>query len=165
MKTIEISYLIGIKNLDELRKEYYKQAKIHHPDIGGDNETMKKINLEFEFLSARLLDSEIYGNYQETWKESQWKTNENFSDIISKIVFLNGINIEIIGSWIWATGQTYQYKNNLKEAGFKFSGKKLSWYWHEGEYRKMSKKAFSLDEIREMFGTEKVDKKEILTIN
>jgi curved DNA-binding protein CbpA len=164
MKTVEIFYLIGIKNLDELRQNYYKLAKIHHPDTGGDNETMKQINLEFEFLSSKILDSEIYNNFQEAWKSSQWRTNENFSDIISKIIHLNNISIEIIGSWIWATGLTYSYKDILKESGFKFSHKKTGWYWHEGQYRKMSKKSFTLDEIRELFGAEKILKKETFSI-
>jgi curved DNA-binding protein CbpA len=160
MKTVKIIYLVDVKTIEELRKAYYREAKIHHPDVGGDNERMKQLNAEFEYLSSTILDGEIYGSYKEEWKQSQWRTNEHFADIISKIVNLVDVEIEIILAWVWVSGETYQHKTALKEAGFKFSKNHVAWYWHEKEYRKMSRKTFSLDEIRSMFGSVTVDKSE-----
>ncbi len=68
------------------------------------------------------------------------------------------MNIEIIGSWLWLTGETKQYKEYLKENGFRFSASKVAWYWHHGEYYKKNGKRFGLDEIRQMWGTRDVKK-------
>lgn len=38
------------KTLDELKREYKRLAKLHHPDVGGDTATMQQINAEFDRL-------------------------------------------------------------------------------------------------------------------
>lgn len=38
----------GAKTKAEAKKRYRAEAKKHHPDIGGDPETMKKVNTEWE---------------------------------------------------------------------------------------------------------------------
>lgn len=42
---------------------------------------------------------------------------------------LKGVEFEVIGSWVWATGDTKPVKDSLKAAGFHFSAKKSAWYW------------------------------------
>ena len=36
------------KNVDAIRTAFYKLAKIHHPDYGGDSSTFIKIKKSFE---------------------------------------------------------------------------------------------------------------------
>ena len=43
-----MKYFENIKNLEELRKEYKKLVKKNHPDMGGSEEEMKIINVEYE---------------------------------------------------------------------------------------------------------------------
>ena len=43
----------------EIKKAYYKAAKIHHPDKGGDAEKFKEVQNAFETLS----DSETRADY------------------------------------------------------------------------------------------------------
>jgi hypothetical protein len=38
--------------LENLRAAYRRAALVHHPDVGGDNETMRKINAAYELFSA-----------------------------------------------------------------------------------------------------------------
>jgi hypothetical protein len=38
--------------LENLRAAYRRAALVHHPDVGGDNETMRKINDAYELFSA-----------------------------------------------------------------------------------------------------------------
>ena len=44
----------NISTMEELRREYRRLAKLHHPDAGGDTENMKEINSEFDTLSLIL---------------------------------------------------------------------------------------------------------------
>lgn len=69
------------------------------------------------------------------------------------------VNIEVIGDWIWLSGNTKQYKDEIKELKFKWSPNKLAWYYHEGQFRKKSKNNYSLDELREQFGSEIIENK------
>ncbi len=43
-------YFKNINTLDELKKEFRRLAMLHHPDRGGDTETMKQINVEYDML-------------------------------------------------------------------------------------------------------------------
>lgn len=49
-----MKYFNNIHTLDELKKEYRRLAMLHHPDKGGDNETMKEINAEYNLLFPGL---------------------------------------------------------------------------------------------------------------
>lgn len=45
-----MEYFVNCKNLEELKKEFRRLAMIHHPDRGGDVETMKEINNEYDMM-------------------------------------------------------------------------------------------------------------------
>jgi hypothetical protein len=70
---------------------------------------------------------------------------------------MTGIEIELIGSWIWITGNTFPVRGMLKNEGYKFSHSKAVWYWHKGEYFKKSGKLMSMDDMRDAWGSEKVE--------
>ena len=145
----------NISDLSALRKEYKRLAVLHHPDKGGSTEDMQEINAEYELLSKRLIDSNT--DFSDGRKSYEHKVSDDLKDKIDQIINLNDITIEIIGSWIWVTGNTRPLKEELKKAEFRFSRKKLAWYWHCGEYRKKNKNHFDLDELRNMWGTDKIN--------
>lgn len=43
-----MKYFASCRTLDELKKEYRRLAMLNHPDRGGDEETMKAINNEYD---------------------------------------------------------------------------------------------------------------------
>lgn len=45
-----MKYFAQCKNLEELKKEFRRLAMVHHPDRGGDVETMKEINNEYDMM-------------------------------------------------------------------------------------------------------------------
>ena len=144
--------------LEELKKEYKKLAIKNHPDMGGSTEAMQEINAEYERLFATLKDTHRSATGETyTAKEATTETPEQFITIIDKLIHLDGIAIEICGSWIWVTGNTFTHKEELKKLSFRYSKNKNAWYYHEPGYRKHSKKNFSLDDIRDMFGSETVN--------
>jgi curved DNA-binding protein CbpA len=150
-----MQFFNNITTLDALRKEYHRLALIHHPDRGGDLETMKALNNEFERLSKRLINGNA--DFTEARKSYETQVSEEIMEAIGKVLNLPGLDIEIIGSWVWLTGNTFPHRQAIKEAGYKFSHQKTAWYWHAGEYRKRNGKLNNLDDIRYMFGSEKVN--------
>jgi hypothetical protein len=157
MKT---NYFENCQTIEEIKKRYRELAIKCHPDNGGDNETMKEINLQYEQQKGRKFTAtnhETKQTYEQTFDPF-----DGYREIINKLINLQGITIELCGTWLWITGDTKPHKDTLKELGFTFSGKKIAWYWKPGEkkYRKKSKRELNLDEIRNLYGSETVNRTE-----
>lgn len=144
----------NVKKIEELRQLYRKLLKEHHPDNGGDEETMKEINLEYDLVFARL--SRFSSDGEECTGEEQKAENEAFKSILNEIINFN-VEIEIIGSWIWVFN-SYQFRSQLKKLGFKYAPKKKAWTWHYGEFKQYHKGETSLDDIRAKYGSRKVNR-------
>jgi hypothetical protein len=82
--------------------------------------------------------------------------DERLREVLSKIITFTGINIEIIGNWIWIDGDTYGYKDEVKAMGFKWAREKKKWYFHTEAFRKRSHKKLSIDDIRNYYGSTEV---------
>ena len=146
------------QTLEELKKEYKKLVFKHHPDKGGKTSDMQEINAEYDSLFARLKNVHKSASGETyTAKQETTETPEQFREIIEKLINIEGIEIEICGAWLWITGNTYPNRETLKSLHFKYSKGKNAWYWHEAGYRKHSSKTFSLDEIRDLWGSERVN--------
>jgi len=142
---MKIKWFKGVKTLDELRKTNRQLALKNHPDKGGNTTDMQEINAEYDYLSKNLINSNK--DYSEARKTYEYQASEDLKVKINEILFLPDVIVEIIGSWIWVTGKTYAVKDQLKTAGFTFSHNKVAWYWHCGDYVKLSKKKFDHDDI------------------
>jgi len=147
-------YFSNPQTLEDLKKQYRELALKYHPDRGGSNDDMKAVNNEYDELFKdlkdihRTQDGETY-----TAKQTTSETSEQFKAIIDKLMRMDDIVIEIIGCFIWVTGNTKTYKDRLKELKFQWHSKKLAWYLKPEDYKKRSHKDYDLDEIREMYGT------------
>lgn len=147
-----MSYFKDCKTAEELKKAYRTWAKKLHPDLGGNAEEFKVMQAEYERLWGRLKN--VHQNAQgETYTKETDETPQEFINIINTLVRLNGVHVELCGSWIWASGKTQPYKDTLKGLKFRWAHKKKAWYYHTEPYRKRSRRELTLDEIREMFGS------------
>lgn len=145
------------RTAEEVKAEYRKLCKLHHPDNGGDEETMKEVNAQFTAAFNRLKNTHRKQDGT-TWtaeagsKAESHETPEEFIDIINRLMKHN-LTIEIIGSFVWVSGDTKPVKDDLKSMNFKWHSKKLMWYLAPAWYSKKSKKDYSMEEIRDMFGS------------
>ena len=153
-----IKFFEDIRNLDELRKEYRRLAMLHHPDKGGETRLMQIINEQYEKLSKKLINGNA--DFSQGRKDYEHQVSEEIIQRLDKIIVLQGIDIELIGSWIWVTGNTFAVRETLKTEGFKFSHPKTAWYWHKGEYFKKSGKIMSMDQMRNTWGSESIESKD-----
>ena len=140
----EFSEVTGI---NEAKKVYKTLAKKLHPDVGGSEE-------EFKLLNA------IYNDFIENkiYFTNDFKIDLDLEKIISQILHFENITIELVGSWIWLSGDTKEIKDKLKELGFKWASKKKMWYY--GEMKGKSHGEKSLDEIKDKYGSKTFKKKE-----
>ena len=138
--------------LGELKSAYRAAAKQYHPDVNEHGlELMKVINCAYEFLKKNL----------SKWSFDQATNDTPLTEILQEkfdaIKHFIGIETEVCGSWLWVSGDTKRYKEQLKEAGFRWARKKVQWYWRPEGYRKRSRRVFSMDEIRNTFGSMDLD--------
>ncbi|MCM1224699.1 MAG: hypothetical protein NC548_60650 [Lachnospiraceae bacterium] len=148
-------WFTDVKDVETLRKRYKELLKTHHPDNGGDEETMKEINAEYDRISARM--SRESKPSEESTADDSKAENEAFKAVINGIININA-DVEIIGSWVWVHGG-YEYRELLKSIGFRYAPRKKCWCWHFGEYRRHHKGEVSLDEIRLKYGSQTVNRK------
>ena len=143
---------------EELKTTYRKLAIKHHPDCGGSTETMQTVNAEYKNLFSKLKDT--HRNKEGQAYTSNTPTDElpeEFIEIINRLIRMEGISIEIIGRFIWVSGETKPHKDTLKEMRFKWHSTKICWYLAPDDYRKRNKKQFSMNEIRTMYGSQDVE--------
>ena len=148
-----MKYFTNCKTLEELKQTYKKLAIKNHPDVGGDENVMKEINKEYDEVFPRLKNIHV----NKDGKMYEHETNEapdEFRNIIEALMKMQGVHAEIIGSFIWVTGDTRPHKEALKQLGFKWHSKKNCWYKAPEGYKRMGKKQYSMDEIKEMYGVQ-----------
>lgn len=144
-----MTYFKNITTLEELKKAYKKLAFQHHPDRGGSLEAMQKVNVEYEelFKSLHKKDNKTGGNFENV---------KEYMDIINDFIQYEDITIDIVGNWIWITGNTFPIKDAIKERGFLYASKKKAWYLKPSDYVRTSRRHYSLDEIKSKYGFQTV---------
>lgn len=155
-------YFKNVKTFDELKQQYKLLVKQFHPDLNHGVDTtsiMQEINNEYEMLIKS-------GLHKSTSSDNTKKTNhddiaDGYRDVIDTIINMNEIVIELIGSWVWVTGNTFNHKDALKSIGFKWSKNKKAWYWHSDEWTSTRhNKKYSMQDIRMMHGSQVIEKAE-----
>jgi hypothetical protein len=149
------NYFATCKTLEELKKEYKKLALLHHPDRGGETETMQAINNEYDELFPLLKNKHNSDNKN---KNNQTSENiEDYKNIIDVLIKYADITIEICGTWLYITGNTYNIKEQIKALGFYWGNAKKCWYLKPEGYISYKHKSWSMDAIREAYGSIKIE--------
>lgn len=150
--------LRGARTPEELKRAWLAIVRECHPDKGGSVELCQLANSLYEELAdgpfrfqaeteeSPETEAEDGGFDAETLPEETREKAYRFAGT-------PGLVLEIVGTWLWITGDTRANKDALKENGFRWSPKKAAWYFHAEPYRKHSKRRFTLDEIRAMHGS------------
>lgn len=147
-----MKYFENVHTLDELKKAYRRLAMKYHPDRGGSVEIMQEINNEHDALFEQLKrqHNASADEYHQTTE-----TAEEFRDVLDILLKLDGLTVELCGSWLWIGGETRRHKDALKAAGCRWSNNKKLWYWrHPEDGSRYHRGTRSINEIRSKYGSQ-----------
>ena len=154
-----MNYFKDCQCIEDVKTLYKKLCFKFHPDVSTEpnaSEIMKEINSQYDKAFKRLKN--VFRNkegkiYEDSKPVSE--APENFRNIISKLIVLDGLKIELIGRWIWVSGNTKEHKEvlkSLKSLKFRWCKNKGEWSWHRLEDNTVSKGKYTLNEIRDKYG-------------
>lgn len=153
-------YFKSVNTLEELRKQYKALLKKHHPDCGGSEETTKEIIAEYEALFKKLEASDKYDKTDADQTKAHnttynTKIDKEIRAAIERIIRFEGLKIEIVGYWIYVTGNTYIYKEEIKNAHYWYSKSKKCWYWGgSDDFKPNGSRGHSMKRNRAKYGSE-----------
>lgn len=151
-----MKYFKECKTIEDVKQEFKKLAKMLHPDCGGDENEFKSMMNDYNAAFERLKNVHINKD-GETYEKATTETAAEFAEIINKVIFMTGVKIEIIGSWVWLSGNTMAYKDAIKAAGFWWSKSKKAWYYTGEKEHKKIRGHYSMTGLREKWGSVEVE--------
>lgn len=139
---------------DAIKSRYRELCRLFHPDLNPGKDTtrtMQDVNAQYK----EALRAEYRKTKSDDEAADAVEADERAAEILAKIVALPEIVIEIVGVWLWVTGDTFPVRDLLKAAGLKWASKKRAWYWHAPENKCRGGRK-NLDEIRATYGARTV---------
>lgn len=142
-------------SIEEAKRQYHKLVFENHPDYGGSDEAMVQINREWDYLrkhNFNLHETKEGSVYTDESQDVPDEVTERFAEIIASLVHMEGVGIEICGSFVWLSGNTYEWRQEIRELGFKWARRKKRWFLAPKNYRKRGSE-WSMDKIRSHHGS------------
>lgn len=167
------AYFSECKTLDEAKALYKRLARENHPDMGGDLRVMQEINAQYAQFMSEGATNEARERQKTAHAENRKsaadfhdldEVGENINTMIRMALNLEGVEVELMGLWVWLTGNTKEHRETFKawneknETKWKWSPKKTAWYY--AGVPTFNRKETTLDEIRNAYGSQKFSRQE-----
>jgi hypothetical protein len=133
MTATRTAWFANCANPEEIKKHFRTLAMQHHPDRGGDTETMRLI-IEAYHAALKAKDgwTAPYADNPKRTYRYRYDANieQNLLDKINALLALRmaGVEIWLIGRWVWANGDTKPHREALKALGFTWHHTRKAWY-------------------------------------
>ena len=139
------TYFENCMSLNELKQRYLKIALEYHPAKGQDPIQLFMARMQYQQLNR---DPVYCFNEQSQDVQDDFL---NFPDVVDKLIGWR-LTVEMIGSWLWVTGNTYPRRESLKEMGFTYEEFKRAWYHRPASYWSSNSKPLPMEKIRALYG-------------
>jgi hypothetical protein len=151
-------YYFAESKTKEQATEFFKHlAKIHHPAKGGKPETWAAINAQFLAYKEPEPQPEPQAAQEEPATQKEVPECVIHAAKLAKEVD-SALTVEIVGKWVWVTGDTKQHWPSLKAIGFYYSAKKESCYYHDPKekFKKRTKRLVPHEEVIKKYGVQQL---------
>lgn len=167
------NYFEHCQSLDEAKRLYKNLARQHHPDAGGDVRTMQEINGQYSDFCTNYAKTDARTRQKEAHAQGR-KSAADYHDMdaigaeikimIDFALTLEGVDVELMGLWVWLTGNTRAHAETLKEWNrtheqkWKYSPVKKAWYF--ASVPTFSRQNTPLEQIRATYGATRFERKD-----
>jgi hypothetical protein len=123
---------------------------------------MQDINIEYAHFCVSGASADAKTRQQEAHADNR-KSAADFHDLNEVEGILRekieaalnmGLDVELIGLWVWVSGDTKTHKEELKAQGFKWAPKKDGQPWYFAGVPSFNRKPQDLDTIRANYGSQ-----------
>lgn len=151
-EALNVFGLSGELTEKDIKAAYRKAALKYHPDrnpLGA--ELMKAVNAAFDVLMANI---DKINQFQSTDEYARYNYGDDLEKVLNVLSGLSGLVFEVIGNWVWISGETLTHKETLKEIGCKWAAKKKQWFYRPDEHKSYwNREEHTIEEIRAKYGT------------
>ena len=153
------NYFSNCNSTEQVKARYKSLVKQWHPDLNPTTQAechtvMVEINNQYEKVIKLTYREEAGDKFSQKEEDAL----VNLTEVLKDIVHLPGIKIEICGYWVWVSGDTRPLAETFKSLGFRFSGKKVMWYFAP-DLGKKKRGFYNMDQIRAKYGSEEIKTK------
>lgn len=138
---------------EEIKARYKELSQKYHPDKnpGIGDHLMKTLNASRDVLK----------DYDPSREFKSFKAEadlmEKYRSALNVLKDMQGIEIELCGAWLWISGNTKAYKDQIKASKlFMWSANKGMWYFRPKEYKSFNREKRDMGYIRSTYGSTKV---------
>lgn len=154
-------YFKAVWTAEECKQRFKELVKQLHPDNNPDRDTteeFKEMSSEFRAVYDELKDvhrrKDDGTTYTETRQEYKATDNgEEFERVFTTLYNMSGLKIQISGSWLWVSGNTYEHRDEIKATGCQWSKTHKQWYYTSTKDRKRRTHT-SMEKIISKYGAE-----------
>ena len=151
--------------IEDAKKQYKALIFKYHPDLAAKNgigieeatKATQTINAEWEYLQKHnfnIHEGQQKGStYTDETQDAPDDVTARYAEVIEALIHMEGVIIEICGSFIWLSGSTYDHKAEIKGLGFRWAPKKRMWYLAPKNWKKKSRRELTMGEIRDAYGS------------
>lgn len=144
------------KSVSQVKQVFKQYAFKLHPDKGGNHDAFVELQQQYQ-AKLKSLNGQTSRGFDN--KDHTYYYNESVeTEIMEKIdqlikLKMTGVMIELVGTWIWLSGNTNQYKEKLKELKLRWHRQRVKWYFHTKNTHKRRMSKLSFDDIRLAYGS------------
>ena len=146
-----------IKDIDSLKKQYFKLAKKYHPDAGGTTSQFQELQNEYEKLLQALLKG---SNFTTEQKDNEIELDKAMREIVDILASFTDVDIQLVGKWLWMKGNSLwipSVRPAITQAGARPLKKDGVWYFVYKGAETKSKGGTSMEDIIKKYGSQKID--------
>lgn len=141
--------LLECKTIAGVKRMYFLHVTTNHNNGTLTADMLQQLNDDFDYRINELLTvAEI--TEQELNKKTKFFTR--FRRAIEYLVNVPGIKLEMLGQWLWVTGDTFNAREILRQFGYYFARAKSAWYFKNEGYNFIANgEVKPLAELRQLF--------------
>ena len=138
------NYFKDCATLEQVRERFIVSVQEVKPGSKTAAALLEQYRTAYETHKADRVNSDGVPYHKEATINA-----DDFAKLVYAVLAMEGVELELVGTWFWASGNTKPYKKELLGLKFWWNKKRQVWQWHdpsEGKYRP-SKKSSGLVRI------------------